>query len=62
MPEDSEEVSADQVLKPGRRVCDEASRVIGVIRAITDIGVEVNADSDVETLLLRQSLSVTDRN
>jgi Zn finger protein HypA/HybF involved in hydrogenase expression len=58
MPEDSEVASTDRVLKPGQRVYDEAGRVIGVIQAITDIGVEVNTDSDVETLSLRQSPSV----
>jgi rubrerythrin len=58
MPEDREAASADRVLKPGQRVYDEAGQVIGVIQAITDIGVEVNTDSDVETLSLRQSPSV----
>jgi len=58
MPEDSEVASTDRALKPGQRVYDEAGRVIGVIQAITDIGVEVNTDSDVETLSLRQSPSV----
>jgi hypothetical protein len=58
MPEDSEAVPRDQVLKPGQQVYDETGRGIGVIQAITEIGVEVNTHSDVETLSLRRSPSV----
>ncbi|QUO48859.1 MULTISPECIES: DUF7130 family rubredoxin-like protein [Halorubrum] len=58
MYEDSEGASADRVLKPGQRAYDENGRVVGVIRAITDIGVEVNTLGDVETLSLRQSPGV----
>lgn len=43
------------VLKPGQRLYDENGQEIGVIQAITDIGVEVNTHDDVDTLSLEQS-------
>lgn len=58
MPDDSEAASRTQVLKPGQQVYNEAGRLIGVIQAVTETGVEVNTRSDVEALSLRQSSSV----
>ncbi|GAA0545597.1 rubredoxin-like domain-containing protein [Halorubrum ejinorense] len=58
MPEDSEVVSQDRILKPGQQVYDGNGRTIGVISAITETGVEVNTNSDVDTLSLRRAPTV----
>lgn len=52
-------VPSDRLLKPGQRLYDEAGREIGIIQAITDVGVEVNTHSDVDTLSLRHAPSGT---
>lgn len=44
---------ADQPLTPGQRLYDETGREVGVIRAITEYGVEVNTHSDIDILSLR---------
>lgn len=58
MSEDNGTVPRDQTLKPGQRVYDESGREIGRIQAITDLGVEVNTHSDVDTLSLRRAPNV----
>lgn len=50
-------VTSDRLLKPGQQLYDEAGREIGIIQAITDVGVKVNTHSDVDTLSLRRAPS-----
>lgn len=46
------------LIKPGQRVYDASSREIGRIQAITDLGVEDNIHSDVDTLSFRRAPTV----
>jgi len=55
MFEDNETASQDLALKSGQWVCDATGREIGRTQAVTDIGIEVDTHSDVETLSLRRA-------
>jgi hypothetical protein len=49
MSEYNETTPRDQTRKPGQRVYAASGREFGRIQAITDLGVEVNTHSDVDT-------------
>ncbi len=52
-------VPSDRLLESGQGLYDEAGRESGIIQAITDVGVEVDTHSDVDTLSLRHAPSGT---
>lgn len=58
MSEDNDTSDQGRTLKPGQRVYDRNGQEIGFIQAITEVGVEVNTHSDIETLSLRRAPSV----
>jgi rubrerythrin len=48
--------TTNSVLTPGQHLYDAEGREVGVIRAITDTGVEVTTRGDVETVSLKRAL------
>lgn len=54
MPDDATDPAAAG-LDTGERIYDESGREIGVIRAVTDAGVEVDVGGDVRRISLRHA-------
>jgi ABC-type ATPase with predicted acetyltransferase domain len=45
----------EKILRPGQRLYDSTGREIGIIRAITESGIEASVYTDIDTLSLKHA-------